>query len=146
MVKEVSLLLQTSALELSPVALLTLHISLFNHRTSEMHLLLPLMCYTAVCWKGLRELAGISWEWTFGILLQPWLYTTGFCLHSLEWGLWVTRGINHTWILTPGFLTATNLAFNHCQALRKGLFFGWDPFLRQQFSYVGSALNIGLRR
>lgn len=41
--KEVSLPLQASTLELSPIALITLHISLFNHEASEMHLLLPLL-------------------------------------------------------------------------------------------------------
>lgn len=146
MVKEVSLLLQTSDLELSPVALFTLHIPVFSHGTSEMRLLLPLLWYTAVCWKGLRELAEISWEWTFGtatLVVCNWVlpaFPPVGCLgsqenklHSLEfWPL-------SPWLPSTGLLTIVRL-------LEKGSLFGWDPFLRQQVTYFGFAVNTGLGR
>lgn len=125
MVKEASLLLQTSTLELSPVALFTLHISLFNHETSEMHLLLPLLWCTAVCWKGLREIfwnlfnfLGMNlWGSTANLVVCNWVFPARppvWCLGG--------QGFALSWILTPGFLAATNLAFDHCQALSKRLF------------------------
>lgn len=73
-------------------------------------------------WEKFSEICWISWEWTFGGVLQLWLYATGFFLHSLQYGVWVARSFALSWILTPGFLAGTNLAFDHCQALSKRLF------------------------